>query len=158
MFGQFVVVILSLSFLLSGCGTVKVYKRAKWENAAEQGDLEGMYQLGLAYCCGAAPIYDNRIATQWLCKAARAGHIEAMHDLGQLYRKDKSFINPFNRIHAAAILSDNAVSYTWFTLASKQGHDEAKQALYEMDEVMTPSDRNRVSWYLQGINPLPCEL
>jgi TPR repeat protein len=53
-------------------------ERLRLTTAAEQGDREAQYQLGNAYCCGAAGgFWDTAEAVTWWCRAAAQGQADA---------------------------------------------------------------------------------
>lgn len=96
-----------------------------WKQAAAQGYVEAMFQLGSAYLFGSqtakfVPDPDREAAT-WYFQAASAGHAEAQYHLGLLFLAGKGVIE--NRQEAAR----------WMKKAAAQGHPEAKKALASID-------------------------
>ena len=67
-----------------GWGVVSADKReaVKWyHKAAESGDPQAQYRLGLCYYNGEGVQKDKTEAVKWYRKAAEQGHIKAQHDL-----------------------------------------------------------------------------
>ena len=58
-------------------GAIKILKKA----AAQAGDPEEQYQLGLRYAAGEGVKQDNKKAVEWLRKAAEQGHKKAKEAL-----------------------------------------------------------------------------
>lgn len=96
-----------------------------WKKAAEQGNVESMFQLGSAYLFGtqtAKFVPDpDREAAIWYFQAASAGHVEAQYHLGLLFLAGKGVVE--NRQESAR----------WMQKAAAQGHPEAKKALPKID-------------------------
>ena len=53
--------------------------------AAEQGDAEAQYQLGLIYLEGSGVKKDLKVGAEWIQKAAAQGHSEALKKLSWCY-------------------------------------------------------------------------
>lgn len=87
---------------------------------AEAGNAAAMATLAIAYYEGTELHYDPQEARDWWTKAAEAGHVDSMYNLGLLYRGDlsKHFYN------------DELAVY-WLTQASEHGYREAWDALNE---------------------------
>jgi TPR repeat protein len=62
------------------------YERAAdwYRKAAEQGEADVQYALGLAYKCGIGASEDNVLAHMLFSLAAKAGHAEASDELAEL--------------------------------------------------------------------------
>lgn len=149
--------------LLTGCieealqSPFNLYRKGKYKEAAEQGDVEAMYEVGTAWCCGSAPFYDNRRGSRWLCRAARAGHTQAMADMGYYWRKEKGLFGP-GPLHGMSYIPDNAVAYAWYAVAARYGHDRSATAMYEVEEDMSPKDMERARMYIAHFPDMPCEI
>lgn len=98
----------------------------KWEKlvvvktAAEQGNTEAQFLLGLQYRAGDGVDRDPREAEKWLRKAAESGHAEAQLTLGELYAD------------AANGLGDAAEAEKWLKAAAAQGNVAAQARLGAM--------------------------
>lgn len=96
-----------------------------WKKAAEQGNVESMFQLGSAYLFGtqtAKFVPDpDREAAIWYFQAASAGHAEAQYHLGLLFLAGKG------------VVENRQESSRWMQKAAAQGHPEAKKALPKID-------------------------
>ncbi len=53
---------------------------------AEQGNAVAQYNLGIRYLHGSGLEADDRMAFEWLAKSAAQGYVEAVGELGTLYR------------------------------------------------------------------------
>ena len=85
--------------------------------AAEQGDAEAQYKLGLSYYIGEDVEKDYTKAVKWFRKAADQGHAEAQTSLGACY----SMGNGVNQDYNEAV--------KWFRKAADQGQADAQFAL-----------------------------
>ena len=59
-------------------------ERRRWERAADAGDSDAMFELGLLYANSMQPP-DLDAARRWWERAADAGNSDAMFNLGHLY-------------------------------------------------------------------------
>ena len=89
-------------------------------NRAEAGDVDAMVILADAYFEGTQLRYDPHEACKWWEKAAEAGHVTSMHNLGLLYTGDisKQFYNDKLAAH-------------WLYTASIHGDKDAERVLNE---------------------------
>lgn len=87
---------------------------------AEIGDVDAMVQLAQAYYEGTFLRYDPKEACRWWTKAAEAGDVGSMYNLGILYCGDlsKMFYN------------DDQAAY-WLNEAARRGDQEAWDTLNE---------------------------
>ena len=60
-----------------------------YRKAANQGDAEAQFNLGLTYKEGQEVQQDNKMAAKWYQKAAEQDHITAQFNLGLLYQDGK---------------------------------------------------------------------
>jgi localization factor PodJL len=88
--------------------------------AAENGDPDGMHNLGIAYFRGVGGPKDTASAAQWFRKAAAAGVTESQYNLGVLYQSGDG------------VPRDLAQARYWFGLAAASGDGEARQALAQL--------------------------
>lgn len=93
------------------------YKKAYSEflEAANLGDMEGCYQLGMLYRNDNYDGADREKAVVWLAKAADKGHVDAMYQIGEIY-----------------LGRDNAKAKVWFKKAAAKGHEKAADRLRRM--------------------------
>lgn len=121
----------------------------EWKAAANQGQPEAEYDLGLLYAKGLGVPRDLQVAQQWYEAAALQGNAQAEYSLGQMYAQGWGI--PPNDASALRWMqiangsnSDNqddlgwmpiegfgtATDYTkaayWYRLAADQGHAEAQ--------------------------------
>ena len=122
--------------------------------AAEQGDPDAQYKLGLKYAFSAidaarallpydyqkALIYteDYQEAVKWYRLAAEQGHNMAQHTLGLAYDK------------GAGVPQDYQEAVKWYRLAAEQGNDASQWILggmYDKGEGVPQDYQEAVKWY-----------
>lgn len=102
----------------------------KWESlmlmkaAAEKGDPEAQFLIGLQYKVGDGFVRDRTEAVKWLRKAAESGLVEAQYALGDLYAAP----DPENG------LADPAEAEKWLSKAAEQGNLDAISRLSDEEE------------------------
>jgi hypothetical protein len=71
---------------------MNVVERDRLQASASAGEAQAQYKLGTTYCCETGPgiqrslsVFDNRKATEWLCKAALQDYAPAQYKLAQIY-------------------------------------------------------------------------
>jgi TPR repeat protein len=137
--------LLLASVMLTGCVGVAVEGarmssdsavRDQHTAAALAGDAEAQYKVGKSYCC--APrndtdaFYDNRKATDFLCRAARQHHAGAAYELGKIHSGDT--VQGLRLVRRAATLvvgdsvDEKAVAHYWFDRAADWGQADARSA------------------------------
>ena len=90
------------------------YDKAKstFLEAADQGNLEAVYQLGMLYSNNNYDGYNKETALDYFLKAANNYHIEAMYQAGMIY-----------------LGTDNSAAKSWLQKAASNGHSRAKAQL-----------------------------
>ena len=83
--------------------------------AANMGNREGIYQLGMLYCNDNFDGANLDDAIKWLTRAANLGHADAMFNLGDIY-----------------LGRDNATAKKWFKQAADLKHEKAAAQLRKM--------------------------
>ncbi len=91
-----------------------------YRKAADQGDAEAQWRLGLAYRQGKGVSQDDTEAMKWFRKAAEQGNIKAQCSLGNMY------------IIGEAVPKDYIEAMKWFRKAAEQGDDVGQYDLGEM--------------------------
>ena len=116
---------------------VKSAPRDELRPLAEAGDAQAKYELGKSYCCMGVG-FSTQTATEWLCKAARQGHVDAQWELSRIYLGDvsrtpapgqklmKQFRAKKSQTHA----------YVWLNLAGASGHEKAAEKLVKLSDKM----------------------
>ena len=94
------------------------YKESdKWlERAADKGNIEAQYKLGMYYI-------NNRQSTygcEWLEKAAKQGHVQAMFDLGECYLNSLSYYDQAIYWLSQPVLSNHPNALYWLAEAYKR--------------------------------------
>lgn len=144
-------ILLLISFCLPGCVGVAMEgahitnattTRDKYMPAALEGDPEAQFKVGKSYCC--APkndvdaFYNNRKATEFLCKAARQQHARAAFELGKIYTDDTIDGIRLLRRAATAVRGDDLenkqIAYYWYNQAKLHGYKDAAEAMATMGE------------------------
>lgn len=94
------------------------YQRAfAWNRiAADQGDTEAEFQVGLAYEGGAGVTGDDGVALTWFLKAAARGDEMAQFNLGATFEHEPAH-------------QDLAKARYWYGKAAAQDYGHAKDAL-----------------------------
>ena len=90
------------------------YDKAKstFIQAADQGSLEAVYQLGMLYSNNNYDGYNKDTALNYFLKAANNNHVEAMYHAGMLY-----------------LGTDNSTAKIWLQKAASNGHSRAQAQL-----------------------------
>ena len=105
------------SFTSSSPGRV-----AELEKAANQGEAEAQYNLGMMYHRGIGLMHENHAeAVEWYRKAADQGHAEAQYNLGVMYHRGTGLVH-----------ENHAEAAEWYRKAADQGHVEAQYNLGRM--------------------------
>ena len=90
------------------------YSKAKtcFSQAAEQGNIEANYQLGMLYSNSNFEGYNRETATEYFLKAANNKYVEAMYQAGMMH-----------------LGIDNSTAKFWFRKAADNGHAQAQAQL-----------------------------
>ena len=93
------------------------YQKAKkcFTEAAEQGNIEANYQLGMLYSNSNFDGYNRETATKYFTVAANGNHTEAMFQTGMMY-----------------LGIDNVEAKSWFRKAAANGHSQAIKQLSKL--------------------------
>lgn len=110
-----------------------------WDKAAEQGDPEAQYNLGMARLKGNGAMQDPETAFVWLMYAAMAGVAAAQQRVGFAYAT------------GLGVPQDLVEATKWFILASDRGNTEAKLNLEHARSTLRPQQmadatRRAESW------------
>lgn len=104
--------------------------------AALTGDAEAQYKVGKSYCCSprhdADAFYDNRKATDFLCRAARQSHAAAAYELGKIHSGNTvqglRLIRRAATLVAGETMDEKTLAYYWYDRAADWGLAEARSA------------------------------
>ena len=105
--------------------------------AAEQGDAEAQYNLGMAYRIGEGAPQDFEQAVRWFRAAAEQGDARAQYSLGVRYHEGEG------------VPQDYEQAVRWFYSAAEQGHTRAQYNLgrsYWTGKGVTRNDQEAVQW------------
>jgi TPR repeat protein len=117
----------------------------KWlKMAADQGYIGAMNNLGLAYCSGFGGLpNDPATGAKYLRQAANHGNAKAQANLGEMYRT------------ARGVPKDLVQAYVWLRLAADGGSVDGKHSAPEVDELLTPAQKERAEEMIRAFKPLP---
>jgi TPR repeat protein len=128
----------------------KDYARAfkEWKAAADAGQAEAQFDLGVLYAQGLGVQRDLTVAESWYRKAAEQGNAEAEFALGQMYsrgwgvpRDEADALRWFQManspesdgpstdwslIEGYGVPQDQKIAAYWYELAAQRGHAEAQ--------------------------------
>ena len=112
-----------------------------YRRAAEMGDPQGMYKLGVCYDFGKGGLTkDGAKAVEWYQKAAEAGNARAMNSLGVCYALGKG-----------GLTKDEAKAVGWYQKAAEAGSAYAMHNLgcrYDYGQGgLTKDEAKAVEWY-----------
>lgn len=170
-----VALLLTLSMGLPGCFAPIVEgarqgadaaKRGSLQASAEAGDAESQYKLGKTYCCESgvgiqksASVYDNELATGWLCKSARQNYGPAQYELALIYAGEHSSgIGLLAK--AKGLLTEEAlalpVAATYASLALRNGVQDAASLKQKINTKLTPEQQAAQTQSLATWADAPC--
>ena len=89
------------------------YDFAQWKKAAEEGDADGLYYMGVYYGTGDVIFHDYQKSVDYLEKAAEKGHLDAVFQLGVYH------------MFGFGVEKDIHKALNLFELAAKEEHAEA---------------------------------
>ena len=112
-----------------------------FRRAAEMGDPQGMYKLGVCYDFGKGGLTeDTSKAMEWYQKAAEAGYATAMYNLGLCYKYGQG-----------GLTKDGAKAVEWYQKAAEAGNARGMCYLgyaYEFGQGgLTKDEAKAVEWY-----------
>ena len=99
------------------------------KEAAEQGDAEAQYRLGLAHAEGKGAPQDHRAAAKWYRLAAEQGHAGAQFQLGGSY------------VFGKGVPQDYSEAVKWYRLAAERraAQQEATRRWQAIEVKQTPA-------------------
>ena len=97
----------------------------KWYRlAAEQGDADAQYRLGIMYLNGRGVPQDDVVAVKWSHKAAEQGDADAQSLLGAMYERGRGVPQDFIQAHM------------WFNLAASRSSGETRDKSAEIRDFL----------------------
>ena len=96
--------------------------------AAEQGEVEALYQLGVLFDNGLGIPSDPERAFHFLSEAAISGEVRALNALGAMYASGR------------AVGRDNVMAYTLYYLATQRGDMVARTNMAMLGRSMSRSE------------------
>jgi uncharacterized protein len=119
----------------------KDYSRAykEWKTAAEAGQAEAQFDLGVLYAQGLGVPRDLSEAARWYSRAAEQGNAEAQFALGQMCSR------------GWGVPRDEADAMRWFQLANGNESDGSPTGWEAIQGYGTPQDPQKAAyWYRQA--------
>ena len=131
-----------LSFLLLSCDItvtttdyqagVKAYQAGDYATAikefkvaAEQGNVDAQYNLGLMYAKGKGVTQDYKEAVKWYLIAAEQGYAGAQHNLGNMYARGEG------------VTQDEVIAHMWLNISASNGIENVKENIDIVESNMT---------------------
>lgn len=109
--------------------------------AAEQGDANAQFNVGLMYSNGEVTTTNDKQAIFWFTNAAKQGHVDAQYNLGVIYAGGNG--SP----------KDDRKTVYWYTKAATQGHTKAQHDLglmYAFGDGTPKNYQQALYWYTQA--------
>lgn len=136
---------------------------AIWRPLAEKGDADAQFNLGQAYRLGRGVPLDLGAAQTWFERAASSGHVDAETTLGLLLFQNGDRATGLKWLRRAAeqgepramlvygtalyngdaVTQDRLLGYSFISRAAAAGLPPAKDTLAQVDQLMTPADREK---------------
>ncbi|EJK55891.1 hypothetical protein THAOC_24316 [Thalassiosira oceanica] len=117
-----------------------------WEEAAELGSIESLFDLGNAYVFGNGVQEDEAKAVEFLAKEAMQGHAGSRHNLGYIEAQRGNNDRALRHLLISAKMGDNISvenikNYFMAGLATKEQYAEALNGYQDAVEEMMSHDR-----------------
>ncbi|MGN6849357.1 MAG: SPOR domain-containing protein [Sphingomicrobium sp.] len=136
---------------------------AIWRPLAEKGDADAQFNLGQAYRLGRGVPLNLGAAQTWFERAATSGHVDAETTLGLLLFQNGDRVSGLKWLRRAAeqgepramlvygtalyngdaVTQDRLLGYSFISRAAAAGLPPAKDTLAQVDQLMTPADREK---------------
>lgn len=136
---------------------------AIWRPLAEKGDADAQFNLGQAYRLGKGVPLNLGAAQTWFERAASSGHVDAETTLGLLLFQNGDRAAGLKWLRRAAeqgepramlvygtalyngdvVTQDRLLGYSFISRAASAGLPPAKDTLAQLDQMMTPAERDR---------------
>jgi uncharacterized protein len=118
------------------------HEAARWyQSAAEQGQAEAEYNLGVLYAEGQGVAQDYSAAARWYRLAAEQGERDAQLNLGALY------------VTGRGVAQDYVAAYEWLQLAAVAGEPDAIKAQQSIAARMTQAQMDEARALAAGWKP-----
>lgn len=136
---------------------------AIWRPLAEKGDADAQFNLGQAYRLGRGVPLNLGAAQTWFERAANSGHMDAETTLGLLLFQNGDRAAGLKWLRRAAeqgepramlvygtalyngdaVTQDRLLGYSFISRAAAAGLAPARDTLAQVDQLMTPADREK---------------
>ena len=101
----------------------------KWYTlAAEQGDSDAQFNLGVSYDTGQGVPQDYKTAVKWYRLSAEQGDSDAQYNLGLMY------------YYGDGVIEDNVYAHMWLNISASDGNAQASEARDSIAKTMTSAD------------------
>ena len=101
--------------------------------AADQGDAEAQYNLGVMYNTGMGVLKDDAEAVRWFQLSADQGHASAQLNLGFMYALGRG------------VLKDDVLAHMWYNIAGANGDEAARKQRDNLEDDMTRAEISRAT-------------
>lgn len=133
------------------------YDFAQWKKAAEEGDADGLYYMGVYYGTGDVVSHDYQKSVDYLEKAAEKGHLDAVFQLGVYHMFGfgvKKDIHRALNFFEQAAKEDHAEAAAWAGQIYEYGTDGIKvnhKKAFDLYMIAARHDNEEAMWYvIQG--------
>ena len=133
--GRILLLTMLMTLAISMMGQTKY---EKYIDAANQGDAEAQYQIGICYKEGTGVRKNMKMSAQWFTKSAEQGHAKAQFQIGLAYNFKIFGVKP-----------DPQKALYWMTKSAEQGCVEAQETLglnFYSDFGMSPNSSKAFYW------------
>ena len=125
----------------NGVGVERDHDRAMYwlRKSADQGYSRAFTAIGGMYALGRGVAKDLAEAARWYLRVANAGYISGQYMLGSMLKQ------------GLGVDRDLVLAHRWLRLAAAGGDDKARQALRDLQEIITPeqiaqAERDGEAW------------
>ena len=105
----------------------------QYRKAAEQGDADAQFTLGVLYAKGEGVPKDDAEAVRWFRKAAEQGDAAAQSVLGAMYAG------------GSAVPKDYVLAHMWTSIAVTNGIEQAREFRDKLERDMTQAEIRRAT-------------
>ena len=133
------------------------YDFAQWKKAAEEGDADGLYYMGVYYGTGDIVSHDYQKSVDYFEKAAEKGHLDAVFQLGVYHMFGfgvKKDIHKALEFFELAAKEEHAEAAAWAGQIYERGTDGIKvnhKKAFDLYMIAARQDNEEAMWYvIQG--------
>ncbi|KAG0048177.1 hypothetical protein BGZ90_007699, partial [Linnemannia elongata] len=116
-----------------------------YRRAAEQGNADGQYRVGVMLSRGLGVPQNQELAVGWYKKAAEGGSSDAQNDLGAIYKAGLG----------DSVTQDFTTALKWFVKSAEQGNPKGQTSLglmYKDGHGTTQDYSKSMEWFMKAAN------